>query len=209
MLGLLIAACFMDDPFVVTDYAYPAFVVTERPDAARADVKAEVPPAPKAAPQYRLDMYTASWCGPCRDWKNSYLKQVEAAGFPVNLIDIDQVRNTGVNRVPQFRLMEGDKELGRWTGHVGVSTLQGRIGGRSAASTPSKPFLQPGLYGRTGTSHESRETLISHLLEDGIHAGRHTRAELSKMSDESLNDLHNREHDQAGHVVDSRGLWRQ
>jgi hypothetical protein len=53
------------------------------------------------------------------------------------------------------------------------------------------------LFGRVGTSHESRQTLINHLLNDSIHKGRHTSAELEAMTDQQLSDLHDKEHNTA------------
>lgn len=214
MLGLLIAAYYAEDPFIVTDYAYPAFVVTERADAARAHAE-----PPKAEPvkaqtefSYILEMYTASWCGPCRDWKSGEKKRVEDSGLlseKVREIDIDRVRGTGVSRVPEFRLIRSDGvRVGTWVGYVSVASLRAKMSQPKLVEKPATPFLNNGLYGRIGTSHESRATLIDHLMEDGIHSGRHTRAELNKLSDEDLNELHTKEHEAAGHVVDSRGLWK-
>lgn len=212
---MLLAAMVSEDPFVVTDYAYPAFVITERPDAARAH--AEPPKAEQVKTQtafsYILEMYTASWCGPCQDWKRGEKKRVEESGLlsdKVREIDIDRVRGTGVSRVPEFRLIRSDGvRVGTWIGYVSVASLRAKMSQPKLVEKPvSKPSRSPGLYGRVGTSHESRETLIDHMMEDGIHSGRHSRSELSKLSDEELNDLHTKEHEDAGHVVDSRGLWK-
>ena len=209
---ILLAAMMAEDPFVVTDYAYPTFVVTERPDAARAHAEPPKVEPTQSTFSYVLEMYTASWCGPCQDWKRGEKKRVESSGLlsdKVREIDIDRVRGTGVNRVPEFRLIRSDGvRVGTWIGYVSVSSLRSKIGQPAPVSKPvSKPARSPGLFGRVGTSHESRETLIDHLMEDGIHKGKHTREELSKLSDEELNDLHTEEHKEAGHIVNSRGLW--
>lgn len=50
------------------------------------------------------------------------------------------------------------------------------------------------IYGSIGTSHESRETLIRHLLNDGIHRGRYTLNQLNAMSDDQLDAAHDRDH---------------
>ncbi len=50
------------------------------------------------------------------------------------------------------------------------------------------------IYGSIGTSHESRETLIDHLLNDGIHRGRYTLNQLNAMSDDQLDAAHDRDH---------------
>ena len=64
-----------------------------------------------------------------------------------------------------------------------------------------KPFKQlwvrksvggsEGLFGEAGSSHESRESLIQHLMYEGEHRGRHQLTELQQMSDMELNSLHN------------------
>lgn len=52
----------------------------------------------------------------------------------------------------------------------------------------------PSLYGQIGTSHESRETLIDHLLNDGIHRRKRTLLQLQAMSDDELNAAHMIDH---------------
>lgn len=186
-------------------------VVTEEPSV--------VPDPPIAEPvrleqQYRLDMFTASWCGPCRNWKANEKRRVESAGIVVREIDTDRVRGTGISRIPHFRLirLSDGAAVSNWTGYVNTSTLQAAMQRDSAARQPavvktdqklvSAPKTQKGgkfynssIYtGERGTIHENRESLISHLLNDGIHRGRHSFAELSSLSDDALNLLHNREH---------------
>lgn len=166
--------------------------------------------------QYRLDMFTASWCGPCRNWKANEKRRVEAAGIIVNEIDTDRVRGTGISRIPHFlliRLSDG-AAVSNWTGYVSTSTLQAAMQRDSEVNQPSVKkeqakapsasapktqkggkFYNPSIYtGERGSSHQNRESLISHLLNDGIHRGRHSFAELSSLSDDALNLLHNREH---------------
>lgn len=55
----------------------------------------------------------------------------------------------------------------------------------------------PSLFGSVGTSHESRSTLIRHLLNDGIHRGRWTISVLNSMSDDELNEAHEQDHEGA------------
>lgn len=184
---MLLAAMVSDDPFVVTD-SIPAFVVTERPAVVAETV--EPPAVVDSGPVYELVMYTAEWCGPCQSWKRTVLPAVRRAGITPTIIDVDQTRGTGVSRIPEFRVLRkhaGKTEIvQKWTGYVTLASIQ------SAMRTA--PARNPQLFGRTGTSHESRETLIRHLLQDGIHAGKHTPEELRMMSDADLDALHTRDH---------------
>ena len=50
------------------------------------------------------------------------------------------------------------------------------------------------VFGSIGTSHESRESLIKHMLTEGEHIGRHTPESLSRLTDQQLSDLHDRDH---------------
>lgn len=52
----------------------------------------------------------------------------------------------------------------------------------------------PSLFGRLGTSHESRETLIDHLLNGSIHRGKRSLAQLQAMSDDELDAAHQIDH---------------
>lgn len=62
------------------------------------------------------------------------------------------------------------------------------------AYRPTSLPVRSGIFGDIGTSHESRETLVFHLLNDGKHRGRHSAGDLAQMSDEQLEALHNRDH---------------
>ena len=69
------------------------------------------------------------------------------------------------------------------------------------SAAPKPAARDNSFYGRKGTSHESRETLIQHLLNEGIHQGRHTRTSLEQLSDRDLVALHDEEHEENGDVV--------
>jgi len=68
---------------------------------------------------------------------------------------------------------------------------------QTLSAEPAKSPGVPKLFGRIGTSHESRQTLVDHLLNDSIHKGRHTSAELEALTDQQLSDLHDKEHNTA------------
>lgn len=55
---------------------------------------------------------------------------------------------------------------------------------------------KPSVLAEVEPSLNSRDVLIQHLLNDGIHKGRHTEVELKAMSTSALESLHNFEHNE-------------
>lgn len=163
--------------------------------------KQEEKPATKESNRY-LVVFTASWCGPCKTLKQNELVQlsdkswkVKNSDHKVTVVDIDEQPQWGIGRVPAVWVVDREtrKPLKRMTGYKTADELLQEL--NSVAETPVKSGGQ--IYGRVGTSHESRATLIAHLITDGIHKGRHTQAELDAMTDEQLDALHNQEHNQS------------
>lgn len=152
----------------------------------------EEKPATKESDRY-LVVFTASWCGPCKQWKANERPKLQ--GVLITTVDIDEQKQWGIDRVPAFWIVDREtrKPIKKLTGYRAADELLSEV--NSVAETPVKSGGQ--IYGRVGTSHESRQTLIAHLLTDGIHKGRHTQAELDAMTDEQLDALHNAEHNQS------------
>lgn len=161
----------------------PIFQATVKPEKVEA----------KPSERY-LVVFTASWCGPCKQWKQS--EKPKLSGVAITTVDVDAEPQWGVGTVPSFWICDRAtrKPLKKFTGSTSAATLLKELGTLSPSPAVSEGV--PQLYGRAGTSHESRETLIKHLLSDGIHAGKHTPAELSAMTDVELDALHNRDHNE-------------
>lgn len=149
--------------------------------------KQEEKPAAKEADRY-LVVFTASWCGPCKQWKANERPKLQ--GVSITTVDIDEQRQWGIDRVPAFWIVDQEtrKPIKKLTGYRAADELLQEV--NSVAEKPAQPDGQAG--GPIGS--DERTKLIDHLLNDGIHAGRHTRAKLEAMSLENLETLHTLEH---------------
>jgi len=90
--------------------------------------KCEKPP--KAIPQNRMLMFTATWCGPCAIWKRDEVPALKASGWniggnstaEIQYIDYDQnpdlVRKYGVTFVPVFVMVRPDGSEITRTGYL-------------------------------------------------------------------------------------------
>ena len=118
----------------------------------------ESPQQARTEPEWRLVMFTASWCGPCQAWKRDHLKAIEQL-LPVELVDIDkhpEVRRTrtldgksvaGVYKVPTFWLVKkGQKAPTRvWVGGRTPAQIKQIISNPSPVVQKRRGFLS-GLF---------------------------------------------------------------
>lgn len=146
---------------------------------------------PEQKPYYFV-MFTASWCGPCQSWKKTGPDELRLAGYQLTIVDIDAETRwrKEAPTVPRFWLVDRAtrKPVYKWIGSTPSASLLKK------AEQQALPVAQRSLFGFPGTSHESRETLINHLLTEGIHRGRHSFGSLQSMTDEQLDALHNSDH---------------
>ena len=148
-------------------------------------------------------MFTAKWCGPCQAYKTSGKLDRLMKRIATTVVDVDEQRQWGVSRVPTFWLCRRSTQtrVKSWTGTIDVDTIEREITRiretKSGTITTTQTVSQsrnPSLFGRVGTSHESRQTLINHLANDGIHRGKWRLVDLQAMSDDALNNAHDQDH---------------
>ena len=216
LLNIVLLCAFQDGGFVVTDGpTVSGFVITERVTVIAAKPKEAPKPVPVAdaatvlKPRYFFRFITADWCTYCQKFKNEgKLKELQTL-TEVEIVDTDKDKSYGSMSLPTIRLYDREtgKQVNEWVGYQGTLSMKARYLEKVSAA-PKPSARDNSFYGRKGTSHESRETLIQHLLNEGIHQGRHTRSDLEQLSDRDLVALHDEEHEENGDVV-KNGLWEK
>lgn len=183
------------------------FTVTERSEFTVTVRNQDETPSANEDELYVLFLTSPS-CGPCQAYKRAGHWDRVKARYPRSMmVDIATVPQWRNRRIPQFLLARvSDRGIVRqWTGATTIETIETAARSQdmakdSPASTDShpvsvvRPFRNPSLFGSVGTSHESRSTLIRHLLNDGIHRGRWQIDTLNAMSDDALNEAHSDDH---------------
>jgi len=118
-------------------------------------------------------------------------------------------KHSGIKSLPTFWLVEvgsSGKEsvVEEWVGKTSHTTITSKLrtvtDSVTAKSTVDVEVLvespaNSNIYnGRSNSSHKNRNSLINHLMREGNHAGKHNLNNLNNMSDESLDRLHDRDH---------------
>ena len=218
MLCIKLLAAVLCCQFSVSVESVPVFSVTVDSPAVTPKTVSPDPP-PQASRKY-LAFFTSKHCGPCQTWKRNVLPRLKAAGYHVELVDMDlpssQQYRDNIPRYPGFVVCDWD--TGKWLsdvtiGGIDLATAERMLGRtepvkQTVVSLPPRVASPVSIYnGNRGSSHENRSTLINHLLLDGIHAGRRTRATLDAMTDSELDALHNQDHSNVRPTMRRRGLF--
>ena len=156
-------------------------------------------PTVKEYNDYYLVMFSASWCGPCNNYKQSgKLDKIKNSGTKVVLVDIDTNNNYYNGPVPKFWICKNNIRTHEFpAGAVAPEVILQKI---KELNTPTVPPIEvkktnSSVYnGRPNNSHMNRQSLIDHLLNDGIHAGKHSESYLNSLSDTDLDKLHFSDH---------------
>lgn len=210
--------------------AQDAIVITDRPIESRKEVipsapsnpasvddqstlpiAAAVPVADSPLAGSHVVVFTKRNCQPCLQVATTTTPQLKAAGIPVTVIDVDRDSidpSWGITLAPTLWIVDSKTRKPRvkfQPGYVSAWTvMQASKAWKSKQVTvkaieKAKPRYD--IYnGGPNSSHENRGSLINHLLNEGIQAGRRTVEELEAMTDQELDDLHTEDHRANGQV---------
>jgi hypothetical protein len=170
------------------------------------------PIARQESPTY-IVAFTSASCGPCRSWKSVEFPKLEAIGMIPRIIDVNSEPQWGVTRVPEFWVVDRKtrRALKKFKGYTEAAILL-------QYENPPLPELESKVSdspryriydGIAGSVLQNRSTLIQHLLDDGVHAGKHTREQLNQLGDQQLDDLHTHDHRINGQVKQLSGPVQQ
>jgi hypothetical protein len=192
---------YAQDITVESDGQQVRLTPTDRPGRFSFSTKSAGPPK---LSRY-LVKFTSDTCGPCRSWEAKERPQLDAAGVAITVVDCTNGNTWGVSRVPAFWIVDKNprKVVQKFKGYTTAEVLYDSLSESVSTcellgKTEQLPVVIESaswVYnGKTGSSHKDRQSLISHLLNEGIHSGRHTSETLNAMSDADLNNLHESDH---------------
>lgn len=143
-------------------------------------------------------MYTADWCGPCRD----ALAVLDSSELPFAVEYIPEPHPGWVRSLPQFEWTAADGQ--RW-GHTGWSGLDDLVGrwrntrGRQASASSGPEWTFPG---------STRADLLAHLRTHSNHAAAFAGSALEGLSFAELVRLHSHHHNTTSARPRSRTVSR-
>jgi hypothetical protein len=153
--------------------------------------KAPDPPPPvvevKTLP--RLEVVSASWCVPCRDWwanQAPRITGVETVKIDYDTLTPEQREERGATRIPHFTLKDADGTVrGRWTGYLTQQLIDAKLSPpRVSQPRPQNRYIRQSTirWSVNGVTNPTREGVIRHLMQ----AHRH---QLSRVPPEQLQRL--------------------
>lgn len=198
-----------DWAFGVQDNCKWDFTVRQQPAV---DVPGVVPPAkgqdglPAAPHEYYVVMYSATWCGPCQNWKRQELPKLRAAGISVTVVDCDKepqwrrarratdsvtgktVVIPGVSSYPTFAVVRTRDRfpVAQFVGPVSAHELQKRI----PKAAPEKAAPLSFRWNIEGDWSPTQEQTAKHLTH------RHN-IDVANMSHQQMLAVHDALHDAA------------
>lgn len=213
VLGLLAGSQCVGQQFIITE-RHQDFIVTDRVDEPTVIKEVTIQnwkpkhSTTQPAPVFELQIWTATWCTACPGGKIEAKAAAKSLGLQYHEFDYDKLskeaRRAGVTRLPTVCICSHlgihDRIVGGNRSEIAMNVrrLMRAWGVENPPAATTKTTVSqsrnPSLFGRRGTSHESRETLIQHLANEGIHRGKWSAAELQGMSDDALDALHSKDH---------------
>lgn len=192
---LCVACCYQ---FSVSVESVPVFSVTV--DSPAESPKTVSPDPPSQASRKYLACFTSKHCGPCQTWKQTVLPRLKAAGYHVELVDMDLPSSRkyadNISRYPSFVVCDwGGKWLSDVTiGGISFETAHQMLGPVSAPVQTHRVQSRNTADQPANYTEAERQKNIEHLLTHRTHTGKFTREYLESLSGYELIDLHNADH---------------
>ena len=184
--------------FSVSVESVPVFSVTV--DSPAESPKTVSPDPPSQASRKYLACFTSKHCGPCQTWKQTVLPRLKAAGYHVELVDMDLPSSRkyadNISRYPSFVVCDwGGKWLSDVTiGGISFETAHQMLGPVSAPVQTHRVQSRNTADQPANYTEAERQKNIEHLLTHRTHTGKFTREYLESLSGYELIDLHNADH---------------
>lgn len=142
-------------------------------------------------------MFSASYCGPCRAYKDSKKPdRIINSGTRVTVVDIDSGQSYYRGRVPRFWICRNKIIVYEFPeGVIEPEVIIRKVKELSEPKPVEVKKTSSSVYnGKPNNSHTNRQSLINHLSMDGIHRGKHSISYLNSLSDIELDNLHSLDH---------------